>query len=228
MASVVDICNLALSHLGDRANLSSIDPPEGSAQADHCANFWPIARDEALSSYDWGFASRVAPLARLSTEDHPQWQYAYSRPADFLVARDAMFPDGQVVTLDSNFYFEEGTLDNGTTVLFAQFDSAALRYTRRVSTSAMYPPKLVSALSYLLASYLAGPVVKGRAGVGMAAAMRTQWDKLAGEAMVVDANQRKDSMKFTPAAIKARGYRSDTVTIESGQYRHELPYWAQG
>ena len=33
MSSVVDICNIALSRLGDRATVTSIDPPEGSAQA---------------------------------------------------------------------------------------------------------------------------------------------------------------------------------------------------
>ena len=43
MASVVDICNQALSHLGDSATVASIDPPEGSAQAEHCARFYPAA-----------------------------------------------------------------------------------------------------------------------------------------------------------------------------------------
>ena len=33
MASEVDICNLALAHLGDAATVSSINPPEGSIQA---------------------------------------------------------------------------------------------------------------------------------------------------------------------------------------------------
>ena len=45
MASAVDICNLALSHLGDTATVASLDPPEGSAQAEHCARFYPVARD---------------------------------------------------------------------------------------------------------------------------------------------------------------------------------------
>ena len=46
MFSVVEICNLALSHLGDRATVVSIDPPEGSAQAEHCKTYWPLC-DEA-------------------------------------------------------------------------------------------------------------------------------------------------------------------------------------
>ena len=40
MASEVEICNLALARLGDAATVVSIDPPEGSAQAEHCAMFY--------------------------------------------------------------------------------------------------------------------------------------------------------------------------------------------
>ena len=45
MATEVDICNLALAHLGDDATIASIKPPEGSAQAEKSARFYPIARD---------------------------------------------------------------------------------------------------------------------------------------------------------------------------------------
>ncbi len=48
MPSVVDLCNLALAYLGDDATVASIDPPEGSAQAEHCQRFYPIARDTLL------------------------------------------------------------------------------------------------------------------------------------------------------------------------------------
>ena len=37
MATEVDICNLALAHLGDNATIASLKPPEGSAQAEHAA-----------------------------------------------------------------------------------------------------------------------------------------------------------------------------------------------
>ena len=57
MSSVVDICNIALSRLGDRATVTSIDPPEGSAQADHCRRFYPIALKTILATYNWSFAT---------------------------------------------------------------------------------------------------------------------------------------------------------------------------
>ena len=72
MASVVDICNLALGHLGDPATVSSIDPPEGSAQAQHCARFYPIARDSLLEMHSWNFSTYREALAHLQPAE---WIY---------------------------------------------------------------------------------------------------------------------------------------------------------
>ena len=66
MASEVEICNLALARLGDAATVVSIDPPEGSAQAEHCAMFYPMARDTLLAQHPWGFAQRRVRPARLA------------------------------------------------------------------------------------------------------------------------------------------------------------------
>lgn len=229
MASVVGICNLALSHLGDRATLTSIDPPEGSAQADHCEQFWPIARDEALSSADWRFASHTVTLAQIddALQLNPSWRYAFGLPADFLVARDLVYTTGDI----SPFYVEDprydlATLADGTVVLYTNDDLIALRYTRRVNDPSKYPARLVTAMSYLMAAFLAGPVVKGKTGMQAAAAMRAAWENLLGKAAVTDANQRTASTSFKPSSIRARGYTSDNVIIENGVYRRSLPFWA--
>ena len=79
MSSVVDLCNLALSRLGDSATVASIDPPEGSSQAEHCSRFYPIARDSLLEMHDWKFATRRAPLSEL-TVDSFNWAHAYAEP----------------------------------------------------------------------------------------------------------------------------------------------------
>ena len=56
MASDVDICNEALSHLGDSATVSSINPPEGSAQAEHCARFYPTTLATLFGTPTWAMA----------------------------------------------------------------------------------------------------------------------------------------------------------------------------
>ena len=77
MASDVGICNLALSRLGDAATVSSIDPPEGSTQADLCATFYPMARDSLLEMHAWAFATRRVDLSLLTAETDA-WVYAYA------------------------------------------------------------------------------------------------------------------------------------------------------
>ena len=83
MASEVDICNLALARLGDNATVASIDPPEGSAQAEHCARFYAVARDSLLEMHAWKFATRRVQLAKLTVESW-DWSFAYAEPTGAL------------------------------------------------------------------------------------------------------------------------------------------------
>jgi hypothetical protein len=43
MASEVQICNLALSRIGEDGSIISLDPPEGSEHAAACAAFYQRA-----------------------------------------------------------------------------------------------------------------------------------------------------------------------------------------
>ena len=61
MASIVAVCNMALSRLGTRARIA--DPQEDSVEAQHCAIWFDPARDAALRAHDWNFARRYLRLA---------------------------------------------------------------------------------------------------------------------------------------------------------------------
>jgi hypothetical protein len=63
MASITDICNAAISHVGTRSKISSID--EGSAEANACLTHFAMVRDAALRLFDWNFARITAQLAQL-------------------------------------------------------------------------------------------------------------------------------------------------------------------
>jgi len=230
MTSVVGLCNLALAHLGDRATLSSIDPPEGSAQADHCATFWPIARDNALASRDWLFASTSAalPLYDDSVDVGPTWRHAYAPPSDMIAARAFVFDEGELLFADHSIpRYELGLLPDGRKALFADYDNLVLRYTKQVNEPTLYPPIFALAVSYLLASYLAGPIVKGKAGVSVAQAMWQRWEMEAGKAAAADHRQQHNPQPFVPAGVRARGAAAYGRTLEDGPYRRELPFWAE-
>ena len=81
MATEVDICNWALALLGDEATVVSIDPPEGSAQADHCARFYPMALQRAIAEYAWSFATKRGQPAQLQNPPVGT-EYAYAYPTD--------------------------------------------------------------------------------------------------------------------------------------------------
>lgn len=216
MASEVDICNLALANLGDAANLQSINPPDGSAQADHCSRFYPIARDALLEMHDWGFAMKRAALAQLANPT-TEWAYCYAQPTDLLNTIAVMAPDAsddtsagfQSITnmalMTTAFvggvytpqpYVLESAAD-GTDIIYANQQNAVLRYCARVTDTSKFSPLFVRALAASLASMLAGAVVKGEAGMASAA----RWEGIAfgrdgksglfGRAAASDASQKR-------------------------------------
>lgn len=162
MATEVDICNLALAHLGDSATVASIDPPEGSPQAEHCARFYPIARDTLLDRHPWGFCTTRATLALLSAVPVGGWLFAYAPPANALAILGLFDADATDDSAPRDF--ERETLTDGTEVIYSNTESAVCRYTLHVTNPARFPPLFVGAMTWLLASHLAGPVLKGDKG----------------------------------------------------------------
>jgi hypothetical protein len=195
MASEVDICNLALSHIGDRANISAINPPEGSAQAQHCARFYPMARDEMLQLMRPSFAIKRIALADASlvVTVPSQWQFAYQYPANCLVLDGVFDPNRTYDETDSGARIEVGDdEDDGMRVIYTNVEAAVARYVYQVTDTTRYSPLFTQALSRLLASYLAGPIVKGNAGVQLADAQRKLAMGFLDAANVSDANQVTD------------------------------------
>lgn len=217
MSSEVDICNLALSHLGDTATVASIDPPEGSAQAEHCARFYPIARNALLEMHSWGFATKRANLAMLSS-GWPEWDYAYALPADAVNIMAILPPE----STDDYAASSSGSLlvpqpfsceinDDGTQVIYTDQVNAVLRYTALVTNPVQFSPLFRLTLSHYLASMLAGPILKG--DVGAAEAKRQLLiaigpdgeSGLLGKAKESDAGQRRIKLEHMPASLAARG-----------------------
>lgn len=211
MASAVNICNLALSILGDRANVSSIDPPEGSAQAEHCARFYPLARDTILSMHAWSFATKRAILSSITTAYPPPqtWEYTYGVPSDMLkmlgvYRADATYDEDKV-----QIEYEVSG-QNNTRVLYANIDDPVIRYVANVTDPTFFSPLLVNAIAYTLASHLAGPIVKGTESIRLSESHRQTGMLFAQKAFAEDANQTNRSFvqrdtRHPPSWIKNRG-----------------------
>jgi hypothetical protein len=212
MASAVEICNMALAYLGDRANVASIDPPEGSTEAEHCARFYPIARDTLLEAHCWNFATRRAQLAQLSITPIG-WDYAYARPSSALRVFSIFSANMQrEYGLDNGVPFDPPQQDficesddNGTPIIFTNQASAYAKYTIRVTDTARFSPLFVNTLAWHLASMLAGPIYKGDVGMKQAQYCAQMMNAFLAQAKNADANQRKIPNTSQAPWINARG-----------------------
>lgn len=209
MSSEVDICNLALAHLGDSATVASINPPERSAQAAHCARFYPMARDSLLERHPWGFATVRSGLAGLTLETATTgWAYSYAIPNGVLKVLAVLAPGSTddytaVLGYAPQPYVRETQAD-GTEIILTNQADAVLRYTQRVTDTAKFSPLFVDCLSWLLTSYLAGPIMKGDTGAAAARAAYTTFRGLFGDAIESDSNQRRVSPSHSVAWMSAR------------------------
>lgn len=92
MTAPVDICNRALSEIGTRSTIASLD--EASPEAYNCSLHYDRLRRMLLRGAHWNFAREQQPaLTALATPQQP-WQAAYAYPSDCLAFR-FLQPPGQ-------------------------------------------------------------------------------------------------------------------------------------
>lgn len=202
MASDIDIVNLALSHLGEAATVTSLNPPEGSAQARHAQRFYPIARRALLERRAWNFAVKREALQALA-DTAAGWDYVYAAPSTMLRPLAVYDPDNGE-DISNPVEFDTEVKSDGTIVILTDLEDAELRYIYDADAPERYSPLFVTAFSWLLASYLAGPVVKGESGANVARTCYEVFLRELGEAAASSANASQQDTERTVPWIGAR------------------------
>ena len=215
MASNVELGNLALAHLGSDAQITSVNPPDGSKEAGYVKTFLPTARRELLEAHEWRFSLKRVALVELVENPSDRWPYAYMKPSDCLKPRRILTAQGLVA--DVVFAYQPGMpfslsmndaggadyqLENNT--IYTAQPEATLLYQTDVEDLNKATPMFYSALGYLLAAYMAGPVVRGKSGVAAAQRYRELAFSMAASAMTSDANNGGENAEFQPESIRAR------------------------
>lgn len=216
MASDVDVCNMALSHFGSESVVTSLSPVDGSVEAGHCKRFYSLARKEALEMAPFTWTKKRALMAAV---DNPSssWSYAYALPGDCLSpvrvlqqARAAEWLFGSTssaLNADSlRVFTERGSADfeiEGQ-VLLTHEPEAVLLYVRDIADLTHFSAAFISGFSYLLASYLAGPLIKGKEGAAAGRELRAAARDVLASAAVFDANSSSESSEFMPASMQVR------------------------
>lgn len=147
--SAVQIGNLALSNVGSKSSIESLD--ERSTEAKRIKQWYDVSRKQALEAFDWSFA-RKREILSLSGDDPPdQWAYRYDYPADAIAVRKLWNPLGE--TADAVPYALETS--SGRKTILTNMEYAVAVYTCDVTDASLFSMHFAMTLSYLIAFYIA-------------------------------------------------------------------------
>lgn len=138
MASVVDLCNVALARLGQEPIVDLTNTTNGK----RCNRLWSYVRDEVLRMDDWRFALMRKKVAALSDSPVSTFDYEYPMPSGFL----------RLVALKTTgtWSFEGGSVLTNTE------SPLSILYVGQVTDPTEYPPDVFSAMAWRLAIELSG------------------------------------------------------------------------
>ena len=198
MTPTVDTCNLALSLIGQAGTISSVSPPEGSVYAQLCASMYPLALGNLLEAHPWAFATRAAMLAPLA-EVHPGFARTFALPMDCLRLWELRDGSGGALLV-----YERQLGNDGAPLVCTDAVQVLALYTRAPDVPQSLPPAFKTALAYLLASMIVGPIVKGEAGAAAAKSLAQMAQHYLAQAMENDATQKLETLTVRPPWLEAR------------------------
>lgn len=205
MATEVDICNAALSLLGNAGDVVSINPAEGGRFAERCAREYPISRNLVLESFDWSFATRRSALA-LTKKDVNGWLYEYAKPAN-AVKIIAILPDQDKYYENPQSFILETDADTGLERILTDQENAFCRYTFYCTNTNRFSEKFSQCITLMLASRLAGNIIKGAPGMKVAEALLKRYQDALLVAKHEDMKQRRKDLDTRATWLKFRGWR---------------------
>lgn len=203
MTSIISICNLALSRLGTRASIASID--EASVEARLCKAAYANCRDALLRDFDWGFARRIETLAERAEAPPAGWSHVYSLPNRCARFR-GLWTGAPRAGAPADWALGNiaDTGGNDAVAVFANTAQATGLYTRIVDNVELFSASFVHALSWRLAEMIA-LAITNKESIAQAVT-RVALLKVA-EAMASEANEGLSATdRSVPDFLQARGY----------------------
>lgn len=203
MATQVDICNQALSFLGDAASVTSINPADGSPQAGHCARWYPIALRRLFEEHAWSWATaRDSDLARLTgveSADLGGYAFAFSLPSECVRILGVTDPEHFEPKDYLAMRFDSGP------VIATDEERPVLTYVRYIDNPAVFPGWFTDALVARLAAYLVGPLRRSDSSTNTASNLLSLYGRLLSEAKTADSQsgtRRRD--RYVASQLRAR------------------------
>ncbi len=199
MASEVEICNQALSHVGQGKRIGSLT--ERSEEAAVCRTFYDLTRDIVLRDYPWPFASKIESLGLVENTPNDDWGYSFRIPDDYLHDIKIMGV-GRIEEAGTAIEYEIGSDSTGGLIFTDQAD-AVLKYTARVQDPNKFTPDFNEALGYLMAVKI-GPTITGGDPRGMVKEAERRYMTCISKAKAAAANEGRKGPAVDSSWISGR------------------------
>lgn len=195
--SKIDICNLALGHLGMKS-ITSLT--EGTPSSIACSNNFNVCRDDVFSEYRWPFATVSEPLV-LASETVLGWDYIYTYPIKAARVWN-VFDESTVDTMGEQEFDVIFIPSSNRRVICSNLQSAYAEYTYKVEDTSIFDSKFTLTLSYRLAATMAHTLI-GSVDVGLK--MTELYNQSLSEAKRVAYYERKKKPTQNSAYQNSRG-----------------------
>lgn len=182
--SQVEICNMALLKIGDKA---ITDLKEDSKEAKLCRQFYDITRDKELRSHPWNFSMSRAELAELTETPAFGWAHKFQLPNDCL----------RIIEMsDRNTeYIIEGR------ELLTNSGTAKIIYQKSVTDTTKFDMLFVGAFSLKLAMTIAFPLTADR---GLVESLEMEYQRDLRDAKFIDALEGNQTIEQQSSWLDSR------------------------
>jgi hypothetical protein len=198
MATPTDICNMAISRLG-QPKINDIS--ENSAAAIACRDHFEPVRDALLRGHPWNFATTRADLAEGDTPAYG-WSRSFTLPDDFLRLNTVNGVEASRCEADYSLTFR---------TIYSNADTLQVTYVKRVEDTTLFDPLFIEAfvlkLAAAIAPSIADPTEKG-AMEGLAASRLR-------DAAFADASENRSMISTTVMGAASRYYRPQAVAFDA-------------
>ncbi len=155
---VLSIWNQSLSYCGNSDEVQNVD--EDSANANACRRFYADDVEEMIEGFQWPFLKVTVALALIEEDPTDEWAFSYAYPSD---CRTMGRIQGLLrnETRQSRVPYLIGQDENGTTVIYTDWQDAIAEYTIDGTDPSKFTATFSKALSLSLAIDIAPRVTGG-------------------------------------------------------------------
>lgn len=150
MASVTDICNLALRARLGQDRITGINADSAEARA--CLDVYGLARSFVTADAVWRHSKKLITLAEADNDRADDWAYAYERPSECLRLRFLLPSSGRIQMRD------QVPCETFADLIYSDEPSARAFYQIDVQDTTKFTPSFVNALGWYLAHLLVQPL----------------------------------------------------------------------